>query len=159
MNKLKNQHVLISKVNQIGDVTFALPIASVLKKIEPSCRISFLGRGYTQALINSYQHVDSVVNWDMLSGSSTSESSAQQAIKHLKSLNIDIILHVHPHQKVATLAKMAKIPIRLGTIRRVFHWNTCNRFVYLTRKKSVIHEVQYDFRILRYFGVRQDYSL
>ena len=68
--KLSGKRILISKTNQIGDVVFALPLASAIKQAAPDATILFMGRAYTQALIEHYQDVDEFVNCVKLLGPS-----------------------------------------------------------------------------------------
>lgn len=151
---LAHQRIILTKTNQIGDVSFALPIASVLKKHYPQCTIIFIGRGYTRALIDQYADVDEFVDWDALS-----KLPEDQAADALKALQADIIVHVQPNKQLARLAKLAKIRLRIGNSRRLFHWWTCNRFVKVVRKNSPLHETQMDMKYLKAFGLKSDYSL
>jgi len=145
---------MISKTNQIGDVTFALPLASAIKQASPAAQIIFLGRAYTRALIEHYSDVDEFVNWAIIN-----QLDDISAISALCTLKIDIIIHVHPNKRLAYLAKEAKIPTRIGTSTRLYHWLTCNRRVKVSRKDSPLHETQLDMQYLRALGLSGDYSL
>lgn len=147
MINIAQKRIIIAKTNQLGDVTFALPIASALKQIDPSCHIILLGRKYSKALIDHYADVDSFADADELSKASEEVT----AIDYLKSQRADIIIHVHPQKWLARLAKQAGIPIRLGNARRLYNLKYCNRFVWLSRKQSPLHESQLDMIYLRPF--------
>lgn len=151
---IQNKRIVISKVNQIGDVLFTLPIATALKRHDPSCTIIFLGRGYTKALIDQYVDVDEVADWAIIEN--LPEADQIQAFKDLKA---DIFLHVYPQKLIARLAKKAKIPTRIGTSHRVYHWLTCNKRVDISRRGSPLHETQLDMHYLKAFGIQSDYSL
>lgn len=151
---IKNKRIVISKVNQIGDVLFALPIATALKQHEPSCTIIFLGRAYTKALIEHYKDVDEFEDWELIQ----KQPDAEQ-ITAFKKLKADIFIHVHPQKAIARLAKKAGIPIRIGTSHRLYHWLSCNRWVGISRKKSDLHETQLDMQLLKPFGISSDYTL
>ena len=45
------QHLLISRVDAIGDVVLTLPLVGLLKAIHPQLRVTFLGRRYTRAIL------------------------------------------------------------------------------------------------------------
>lgn len=151
---IKNKRIVISKVNQIGDVLFTLPLATALKQKDPSCTIIFLGRGYTKALIEHYVDVDEFADWEAIS--KLPEAEQLQAFKGFKP---DIFLHIYPQKPIARLAKKAGIPIRIGTSHRVYHWLTCNRWISVSRKKSDLHETQLDMQHLTPFGIKRDFSL
>lgn len=151
---LKNKRVLICKTNQIGDVTFALPIATALKKAEPNVKVIFLGRAYTQALIEHYNDVDEFADWDQIK-----DLPDEQAAQRLAALNVDVIFNIQADKRLAKLAKMAAIPLRVGTIGRLYNWKLCNKLISLSRKNSPLHETQLDMYFLKGVGLPCDYSL
>lgn len=149
MKNIKNQHILISRVDAIGDVVLTLPLCGYLKSIYPDTKISFLGRTYTGPIIKTCGAVDRFINYDELKA-----LSEQEQILALQSENIDTIIHVYPQKKIATLAKQAGIKYRLGTTNRTFHWLTCNKLVRLSRKKSDLHEAQLNIGLLKPLGIK-----
>lgn len=151
MINLKNKRIIISKTNQIGDVTFALPLASELKRLEPTCTIIFLSREYNRSLIEHYQDVDEFADWEHLNKDDLAEG--------LRTLHADIIIHVALNKPVIKAAKKAKIPIRIGTTSKILSWFTCNRLVYNPRSKSPLHETQLDMQLLKPLGGKNFYSL
>lgn len=154
MIELQNKRILISKVNQIGDVLFALPLASALKQKDPSCTIIFLGRAYTRALIEHYVDVDEFADWEAMASLPDHEQ-----VDALRELNADVMLHVYPNKQIARLAKRAGIKDRIGTSHRLYHWLTCNHRIDISRKKSPLHETQLDMQHLTSFGIKKDFSL
>lgn len=66
MKVIKNQHILISRVDAIGDVVLTLPMCGYLKSIYPAVTISFLGKTYTGPVINTCGAVDHFINYDEL---------------------------------------------------------------------------------------------
>ena len=149
MINIHQKRIIISKTNQIGDVTFALPVASALKKLDPTCTILFLARAYTKSLVDLYQDVDEFIDWESLNKNPTDTA------KKLAQYKADIIIHVHPQKEIARIAKQAGIPIRLGSGRRLFHWNTCNRFINIQRSGSDLHETELDMMFLKKMGDHQ----
>lgn len=134
--------ILLSRTDKIGDVMLTLPMAGILKSIYPECKIFFLGRNYTEEVIRCSKHVDVFIDWDKL-------NNHLDPIDELKKFEIDIAIHVFPNKKFAKLAKLAQIPIRIGTNRRWFHFLYCNRLVNLSRKNSLLHEAQLNILLLR----------
>jgi len=146
----KQQHILISRVDAIGDVVLTLPLCGYLKSIYPDVKLSFLGRTYTGPVIKTCAAVDHFINYDELKA-----LPDQEQILALQSENIDTIIHVYPQKKIATLAKRAGIKKRIGTTNRAFHWFTCNKLVKLSRKNSDLHEAQLNIMLLRPLGIKQ----
>lgn len=137
------QRIIISRTDSIGDVILTLAVAGKLKERFPSCEIIFLGRSYTHDVIKACEHIDTFLNWDELS--SIEETEAAGVIRKIAA---DLIIHVFPRRSIATLAKKAAIPTRLGTTNRLYHWNTCNKLVRLSRRKSDLHEAQLNLKLI-----------
>ena len=152
INNLKR--VIISRTDAIGDVILTLPICGIIKKYYPDVEIVFLGKTYTEAIINHCENIDQFVNVDTLF-----KLSKNEQIEMIKNLNADTIIHVYPNKKIAKLAKLANIENRIGTINRTFHWSTINHFVFFSRKKSNLHEAQLNCKLLRPLNIDIEPSL
>lgn len=152
MSSYKN--IIISRTDGIGDVVLALPMAGVLKELYPDSNVIFLGRDYTKVIIDSCKHIDRFVGWDYIIKLGETES-----INYFKSLQADVIIHVFPRKSIAELAKRANIPLRIGTSHRHYHWNTCNRLVGLSRRRSIHHEAQLNLKLLVSLGAKKNFDL
>lgn len=146
--------IIISRTDSIGDVVLTLPLAGILKKKFPSAKIIFLGNTYTKPIINCSEHVDEIYEWSKIKA-----LNFQEQIDWLKGLNADVFIHVFPRKELAKLAKAAKIPFRIGTSHRLYHWWSCNKKVDFTRKKSDLHEAQLNTKLLKPLGITTNYSL
>ncbi len=145
---------IISRTDAIGDVVLTLPVAGVLRELYPEAKIIFLGRSYTEDLINSCVHVDEFLNWDELQ-----KLSPEEAVKRMAATGADTIIHVLPRPEIARMAKQAGIKLRIGTTNRLYHWWYCNKLVWLSRKNSPYHEAQLNLRLLTPLGAEELYSL
>ncbi|SDG68128.1 glycosyltransferase family 9 protein [Mucilaginibacter sp. P25] len=154
INYIKTPHILISRVDAIGDVVLTLPVAAYIKQLFPNAMVSFLGRTYTQPVINTISSIDSFINYDELK-----KLSEAQQIEYLQKQNVDAIIHVLPNKHIARIARQSGIKLRIGTTNRVFHWYTCNRLVKLSRKKSDLHEAQLNLVLLKPLGLKYVPSL
>jgi ADP-heptose:LPS heptosyltransferase len=137
------KRILISRTDNIGDVILTLPLAGILKEHFPNSEIFFLGKNYTKEIIKVSKHIDHFLDFDEL----VTKSQPEQ-INFLRKLNLDLFIHVFPNRKLASLAKMAKIPYRLGTRNRWFHLLTCNILPHLSRKKSSLHEAELNIKLV-----------
>jgi len=151
---MSTKKIIISRTDGIGDVILALPMAGVLKEIDPEYEIIFLGRSYTKAIIECCKHVDRFVAWD-----SIEKLDEKESIQNMKQLEADIILHVFPRRAVAELARKAHVPLRIGTSSRHYHWHTCNRLIRLSRRRSTHHEAQLNLKLLVSLGAKKNYEL
>ena len=146
-----NPTVVLSRTDRIGDLVLTLPMAGVLKKRMPGCRVVLLVQEYTAPIAAVSEHVDEVIDygeWERL--------GEDESLARLEALGADAFVHVFPRPDVARLAHRAKIPLRIGTVRKAFHWLTCNRRLNFTRRGSHLHEAQLNLKLLAPLGVDTD---
>jgi len=143
MHRKPFNHIIISRTDSIGDVILTLPFAGLLKEKFPECKITFLGRAYTQSIVALSRHIDAFVDWDEVQ-----QQKINQQLELFQKMQADLIIHVFPVKAIARLAKKARIPTRLGTTNRLFHWTTCNRLIALTRRRSPLHEAQLNIKLI-----------
>ncbi len=139
--------IIISRTDSIGDVILTLPLCVWLKKQFPQTELVFFGRSYTKDIIACFDVVDTFLNFDDFSSLPTSERIAR--------LKADCIIHVFPNREIAVLSKKAKIPMRIGTAHRIFHLLTCNYRLNFSRKRSLLHESQLNFELLKPLGLNE----
>lgn len=139
--------LIISRTDSLGDVILTLPSAGLMKKLIPGLKIYFLGRSYTQPVIQTCSFIDEFINWDEVSG-----YAEEQKILFFKSLNCDAIVHVFPDFEIARIAFQSKISLRIGTSHRYFHWLYCNKVIPLGRKNSDLHETQLNIKLFSTLG-------
>jgi len=151
---LNGKRIILSRTDSIGDVILCLPMAGVLKELYPTCTIIFLGRGYTEDVIKLSDYVDQFLNWDQYKS-----ENEQEKIRAIQDLHADIFIHVFPQKEIAEIVKKAKIPLRIGTTNRWYHWTTCNKLIRLSRKRSNLHECQLNLKLLIKFGAKHLYNL
>jgi len=130
------KNILISRTDNLGDVMLSLPVAGFLKSIYPGCTIYFLGKSYTKPLIDSCIYVDHFLDF---------KSFLSQ---HKNENGIELIIHLFPNKEVAFKARSLKIPFRLGTRNRIFHWLSCNILSTLSRRNSDLHESVLNLKLL-----------
>lgn len=136
--------IILSRTDSIGDVVLTLPLAGALKEQFPDCELVFLGRNYTGEVVALSKHIDKFISWD-----DVADSNEAQKIDFLKKENADAIVHVFPKPEIALISAKAKIPLRIGSTGRLYHYRYCNKLVPLSRKKSTLHEAQLNFKLLK----------
>ena len=151
---MKTSTIILSRTDAIGDTVLTLPMAGVLRSLYPGCRILFLGRSYTEAVVAACEHIDAFLNWDEWKALPPAE-----AVRAMAATGADTIVHVFPEKKIASLAKRAGLAQRIGTTNRLYHWLTCNRLVRLSRKNSDLHEAQLNLKLLVPLGAKPLYTL
>lgn len=139
--------IIVSRTDSIGDVSLTLPICAWIKDKFPNATLVFLGREYTRQIVSSFDKIDQFLALEDLS-----DLPLTQRVEAIKA---DAIVHVFPNREIASLAKKARIPLRIGTSHRVFHLLTCNKRVSFTRKRSDLHESQLNFHLMYPLGLTE----
>lgn len=139
--------IIVSRTDSIGDVSLTLPMCAWIKDKFPNATLVFLGREYTRQLVSSFDKIDQFLALEDLT-----DLPLTQRVEAIKA---DAIVHVFPNREIASLAKKARIPLRIGTSHRVFHWLTCNKRVSFTRKRSDLHESQLNFHLMYPLGLTE----
>jgi ADP-heptose:LPS heptosyltransferase len=142
MSELKK--ILVSRVDNIGDVILTIPLCGAIKAEFPDAEIFFLGKNYTEEVIKCSEHISHFLNWSELEA-----LDDLSIINILKNYEIDTFIHVFPNHRLAQIAIKAQIKNRIGTINRWYHLLTCNQLVYVSRKNSDLHEAELNIEICK----------
>lgn len=141
-------NIILTRNDGVGDMVLMFPMAAVLKLYFPNIKIAILGKKYTKALVDACVYIDQFIDEDdYFSGDVLIDGLKPQAI-----------VHVRTNKQVALCAKALKIPLRIGTTSRLYHWFTCNKLVPLRRKTSPLHEAQLNIKLLAPLGIVKSYS-
>ncbi len=137
-------HFLVSRTDRLGDSILTLPLCGLLRARVPGARITYLGRRYTAPVVAHSPFVDAVLAWDDLTSAGDPARALHDAAG---AVPFDVILHVHPDRDIARAAARARIPRRIGTSRRWYHWLWATERVPLHRKGSRLHEAQLNVQL------------
>lgn len=135
--------ILVSRTDRIGDVVLTLPLCALLRS-ELGAEVVVLGRRYTRPLLEASANVDAIMEWNEVEHAD--EPTQRDFIREARA---DAILHVFPRPAIARAALAARIPLRIGTGHRWYHWVTCNALEHFSRKRSALHEAQLNVRLAR----------
>lgn len=164
---IKNwNRILVTCPHNLGDFIAKLPLIRLLKTNKPGCEVVLCCRGYVKELVQSVQEVDQMVDFEQLFS-----QEEDKIVEALKELNIDTVIHLLSQQKsmgpdVLGYAKQAGITNRVGNLnksafsfwmKRNEHHITHN----LCSKRIIegMHEFQWNLTPLKFFGIKNSYSL
>ncbi|MBA2250113.1 MAG: glycosyltransferase family 9 protein [Chitinophagaceae bacterium] len=142
-------HVLVARVDAMGDVILALPVCGIIKKYYPDCKITFLGRTYTKNIAEASVHVDDFLNFDDWHNMTSEEISSV-----LNAKKIDTVIHLAPHKIVLKQCWHAGIKTRIGGSNKIRYWLYCNKLVPFSRRKSRLSEAQLNIKLLSPLNIR-----
>lgn len=143
--------LLISRADSIGDVILTLPLCGLIKSINPTVKIYFLGKQYTRAVVEACKSVDEFIDVDELF-----QKPDSKQVETIQQLELDAVIHVFPRKKIAKLMYQARIPFRVGASGRMYNLLYCNKIVSMSRKRSDKHEAILNLELLRGLGYHHD---
>ncbi|NJL11925.1 MAG: glycosyltransferase family 9 protein [Microscillaceae bacterium] len=143
------KRILLSRTDNLGDVLLTLPLAGYLKAHWPEVELGFIGKAYTQGLVQACTHIGTFFD--------------RESILHqpglLTDFRADALVMVFPDEAVLRAAYQAQIPIRIATGHRWETWRYANRRVNFSRSRSKAHEAQLNFKLLKPLGLPTDVDL
>jgi heptosyltransferase-3 len=141
--KTRAQSFVVIYPMRLGDVISALPIAGLLKRHFPGALVTFIGTSYTKPLVEACAHVDRFLEKD----------AVLRQPDLLTSLDAQVAINPFPDQQLAKLVWQARIPVRIGNLRRPKSLFYCNRFVNYSRFHSSEHMVFINLKSLAPLGI------
>jgi ADP-heptose:LPS heptosyltransferase len=134
--------ILVSRTDRVGDAVLTLPLCALLMR-ELGAEVIVLGQGYCRPVFEASPYVTQMLDW------SSVPPRYGDRRELLARCGADVILHVFPRPAIAQAALGARIPRRIGTSHRWYHWLTCNELERFSRKRSNLHEAQLNVRLAR----------
>jgi heptosyltransferase III len=142
------EKILIVRTDRIGDVVLSLPMAELVKKKYPDCKVAYFIRDYTSPLIEGNPFIDEVV----IAEESDGEILFKKNLKKIKSKNFDTCVVVNPTLKISLILFFAGIKNRIGTGYRWYSF-LFNKKVFEHRKYAEKHELEYNVNLLNRIGI------
>lgn len=148
MNKPKN--LLIVRTDRIGDVILSLPLAGIIKKHFPDCKVTFLVRSYTKELVENHPYIDNI----LILKESNGKVKINENVKELKKYNYDSSIIVYPTFATSFIIFLSGIKHRIGT---GYRWYSLlfNEKIYEHRKYAEKHELEFNVNLLKRFGIHE----
>jgi len=142
------KRILVVRTDRLGDVVLTLPVLSLLRRHFPQVHIGMLLRRYTGAIVLGNPHLGSVQWYDDGGG----RIPFGRMLRRIKKECYDAVVVVHPTFRIALLAFLAGIPLRVGSGYR-YYSILFNRRVFEHRRGGERHEAEYNVRLLETFGI------
>ena len=142
------EKILIVRTDRIGDVVLSLPMAELVKKKYPDCKVAYLIRKYTSPLIDGNPYIDEVVIVEESDG----EILFGENLEKIKSKNFDTCVVVNPTLKISLMMFLAGVRNRIGTGYRLYSF-LFNKKVFEHRKHAEKHELEYNINLLNKIDV------
>ena len=152
---IEPKNLLIVRTDRIGDVVLSLPLAKIIKKHFPECKITFLVRKYTKSLVENHPYIDNVIILKQKDG----KIPVGDNIKILSYYGFDSCIVVYPTYVISLITYLSHIKNRIGTGYRWYSF-LFNQKVYTHRKYAEKHELEFNVDLLQKFGIEEkiDYN-
>lgn len=150
---IKPVNLLIVRTDRIGDVVLTLPLARIIKKYYPGCKITFLVRKYTASLVENHPFIDNVLVLNESSG----KPSVGENVKMIADGKFDSCVVVHPTFKIALIIFLSRIRERIGTGYRWYSFLFTGK-IFQHRKYAERHELEFNVQLLEHLGIKEEVS-
>ena len=147
------KNILIVRNDRIGDVVLSLPLAGLIKKRYPDCKITFLLRNYTKDIANGHPNIDKVIILKEDNG----RIPVWKNVNQLKKGLFDASIIVYPTFITALIIFLARVKSRVGSGYRWYSF-LFNKKVFEHRKYAEKHELEYNVNLLKVFGIEESIS-
>ena len=138
----------LAQAGNLGDVVHTLPMAGAIKAACPTATIVFIARRYTESLVRASRYVDEFFDAEL----------AKRDADAVTAQRLDILLNPYRWSGIARTAVSARVPVRIGNLRRRNTLLRCNRFVFYGRRRAGLNEGALNLRDLRALGLRLEPS-
>ena len=143
------KNILIVRTDRIGDLILTLPLAGLIKKQYPDCKVSFLVRDYTKNIVSNHPHIDEILVLKEINGNVILSDN----INLIKQRNFDNCIVVYPRFQISLIIFLSGIKNRIGTGYRWYSF-LFNKKVYEHRKNAERHELEYNFNLLEKLEIK-----
>ena len=151
---IEPKNLLIVRTDRIGDVILSLPLAEIVKRHFPKCKVTYLLREYTKSLAHKHPFIDEILLLKEEDGKVIIKANFQELRKH----NFDSCLIVYPTFQTALIAFLSRIKYRIGTGYRWYSF-LLNHKIFEHRKYAERHELEYNVNLLKAFGIDEKVSV
>lgn len=147
-----NPRILISRFDRIGDVMLTTPVFQALKIRYPNAHVGVFIQEKNRELVEGNPNIDEIIGYDKEKANSGFWKTVQFA-KELKKKKFDLVVHLHPTNRIHLIGFLAGIPFRIGYQKK---WGFLNQLCIPEQKyKGEKHEAEYNFDLLELINVSE----
>lgn len=148
---IQPKNLLIVRTDRIGDVVLSLPLARIIKKQYPECKVTFLLKEYTKCLAEQNPFIDQIIVLKEKEG----KILIKKNIDEISKFRFDSAVIVYPTFITSLVIFLSQIKYRIGT---GYRWYSLlfNHKIYEHRKFAEKHELEFNVNLLRAFGINEE---
>ena len=138
------ENLLVVRNDRLGDTILALPTVPLLRNAFPNAQIHFWAAPDVAPLVRCVEGISTVIEGD--------DRSGNDVLEKIASLKIDVAFCLRPTLHNALMLKKARIPKRIGTLRRWYSPLFTTR-INIHRHRSGRHEADLNLDLLKGAGI------
>ncbi|MGQ0766063.1 MAG: glycosyltransferase family 9 protein [Gemmatimonadota bacterium] len=143
------RRVLLVRPDRLGDLVLSLPAAAALRELHgPGVKVDFLASSYNAAILRFSPDVSGHLLFTTVDGA---PRPVGELSGDLAAARYDAAVFLKPEGRAAVAAFLARVPVRVGTRRRLVSV-LFNHHVSGSRRTSGQHEADLNVDMLRPFG-------
>jgi heptosyltransferase II len=144
------KRILVTRTDRIGDAVLSTPVFQAIKVQYPSCHLAAMVFKETAPLVLGHPSVDQVIIYDKKGIHAGWWATVLFALK-LRKERFDLIIHLHPTNRVHFISWFAGIPVRIGyqSSNHLFLTHTIEEKKWQGRR----HEAEYNFDLLNFIHI------
>ena len=144
------ERILITRIDRIGDVVLSTAVFPAIKRRYPKSQVAALVSKETEAVVRGNPWIDDVIAYDKGSGLRSWLETVWFGWS-LKKNRFNVVIHLHPTNRVNIISWLASIPIRIGYRRKNYYLLT--HVIEEKKWQGKKHEADYNFDLLALIGV------
>ena len=144
------QKILVTRTDRIGDVVLSTPVFPAIKRRYPKVCVAALVLKETEAIVRGNPWIDQVIVYDK-KGRYRSWWQTIWFGWSLRKERFDLVIHLHPTNRVNIISWLARIPIRIGYQRKSHFLLT--HVIEEKKWQGKKHEAEYNFDLLSLIDV------
>jgi lipopolysaccharide heptosyltransferase II len=148
---IKPKNLLIVRTDRIGDVVLSLPLAEIIKRHFPDCKITFLIRDYTKDVVKNHPCIDDIILLKEKDG----KILIRKNVQPISEKKFDSAIIVYPTLQTSLIIYLSNIRQRIGTGYRWYSFLFNNK-IYEHRKYAQKHELEFNVSLLKKFGIDEE---
>lgn len=139
INKIKK--VIISRTDKIGDLLLSIPSFFMARKLFPKAEIMILVRNYNYDIVKNLPYINKILKID--------DYDEKALTDEIKNFNADIFIALYNDKLISKIAKISKIPYRIGPISKIYSIFAFNKGVWQKRSHSIKNEAFYNLDLIK----------
>jgi heptosyltransferase-2 len=143
--------ILVVHTAFIGDVILSLPLVQTLRRSFPSCTLAFLAVPKSAPVLRNHPGITEIIEYDKR-GADRGISGFVRMVRALRERRFDTAIIPHRSLRSALLARMSRIPVRIGFVTSTGRMFLTQRVPYGKDE----HEITRNLSLLEPMNVRPD---